>query len=53
MWPVVIVLIPPSLHNNLSLFPVPKDFTVQALVPQLIVEALNIAVLPGTSRLNE
>ena len=53
MRPVVIVLLPPVFYNGLSLFPVPEDFTIQALIPQLIVEALNIAILPWAARIDE
>jgi len=53
VWPVIIVLLPEGLHDDPCLPPIPEDLSVQTFIPQLIVETLNIAVLPGTARLDK
>jgi len=53
VWPVVIVLLPEGFHNSLRLSTVPEDFTIQTFIPQLIVEALNVAILPRAAWRNE
>ena len=47
------MLLYPGFHNGLSLFPILADFTIQALIPQLIVEAVDVAILTGTIRFDE
>jgi len=49
--PVCIILDPPSLDDRPGLCPVCEYLSVQTLVSHLAVEALDIRVLPRTSRL--
>jgi hypothetical protein len=49
MWPFGIVLDPPLLDDYLRLLQGIKDFSIQAFIPQLSVEALAVAVLPRAS----
>ena len=37
----------------MGLFPILENLPIQTLVPELIDEALNIAILPGTARVYE
>ena len=53
MRPVVIVLLPKGFYNSLCLLPVPEDLTVQAFIPQFIIKALYVAVLPWAARIDE
>ena len=53
MRPVMIVIHPPSINNVSRLGKAQEQFTVQAFIPQLTVKALNISILPRTSRLDE
>ncbi len=52
MWPDGVVTVPPSFDQNFSLLERIEDFRVQELVPELAVEALVVAVLPGTAGLD-
>jgi len=45
-----VVFRPPSFNQNLGLFQGIKNLSVEQLVPELPVEALVVAVLPGTAR---
>jgi len=48
-----IAVIPPLLNEDLCLLQAVEDLSVQALVPELAVKALVVAVLPGTAGLDE
>ena len=50
---VVIVILPPRFDNSFGLFPVLEYLAVQALVPKLIDEALDVTILPETARIDE
>ena len=47
-----VVFDPPLFNNYLRLLQGIKDFSIQAFIPQLAVEALAIAVLPRASALD-
>ena len=53
MWADLVVQLAPLLDKHLRLLEGVEDLAVQELVPELAVEALHIAVLPGASRLDE
>jgi hypothetical protein len=53
MRPESVVLDPPFFNQDLSLLQGVEDFAVEQLIPELSVEALNIAVFPGAPRFNE
>jgi hypothetical protein len=42
-----VVMVTPLLNEYLGLLEAAEDFAIQQLVPQLAVEALAIAILPG------
>jgi hypothetical protein len=44
-----IVVTPPALRDDLSLTLGVEDFTVEQLVAQTGIEALNVAILPGAA----
>jgi hypothetical protein len=50
MGPDPVVLAAPPLDQHLRLQQRVEDFAVQKLVPQLAVEALDVAVLPRAPR---
>src|SRR5512137_955349 len=52
MRPDIIVFQAPPFNEHLSLFQGIEDLTVEPLIPQLAVETLNEAILPGASRLD-
>ena len=52
VWPHVVILLPPPLGQDSCLQYRIEDLAVQELVPQLPVEALDIAVFPRTDRLD-
>ena len=41
-----IVVVPPTLDQNLGFLECEEDLAVQALVPELAIEALVVAILP-------
>jgi len=47
--PVLVVLLSPVGNNLLGLTVVGKSMPVQAVFPQLPIEALDVGVLPGTA----
>ena len=47
MWPDRIVVAPPLLDQHFGLLQRVEDLAVEQLVPELAVEALVVAVLPG------
>ena len=49
----VVVLPPPPLSQHLDLFERVEDLAIEKLVSQSGIERLDVAVLPGTARLNE
>ena len=53
MRPDGVVVPPPLLDDNSRLFGAVEDLPVEQLVTQLAVEALVVAVLPGTAGLDE
>ena len=46
-------MLAPALDNDLRLLQAVVDLAVEQLVPELAIEALAIAVLPGVSGLDE
>ena len=52
MRPLRVVVIPPSLDEDLGFTQRHEDLTAQQLVTQLAIKALDVPVLPGTSRLD-
>src|SRR6266571_7588836 len=50
MWPQRVVHHTPLFDHDLRLLQRVKDFSIQALVPQLSAKALTVAVLPRTPR---
>ena len=48
-----IVLMAPTFDEDLRLMQCIEEFAVQQLIPQLPVEGLHVAVLPGTPWFNE
>jgi len=52
MWPHRVVVSPPAIDQDLRFTKCVKDLTVEQLVTQLAVEALNKPVLPRTPRLD-
>jgi len=51
--PLRIIVYPPAFQKHPGLSQGIEDLPVQQLVPQLAVERLNVAVLPGTTRFDE
>jgi hypothetical protein len=51
--PKAVVTMAPLLDQDLGLLQGVKDLEVQEFVPELAVEALAVAVLPGTAGLDE
>ena len=49
----LIVLSAPDFRRHFCLLQRCKYFSVEAFVPELLVEALDVAVLPRTARLDE
>lgn len=45
-----VVVLPPSFDNDLCLLKRVEDFAIEQFIAQLGIEALAIAVLPGTTR---
>jgi hypothetical protein len=52
VWSPGVVMNTPPLRQHPDLLQRVEDFTVQEVVPQLPVETLAVAVLPGASRLD-
>ena len=52
MWTHGVVVAPPVFDHDLGLLQCVEDFTIEQLVTQLAVEALAIAILPRTTRLD-
>lgn len=48
-----IVLSTPLLDNHLRLVKRVEDLAVQHFIPKLAIETLDVAILPGTARLDE
>ena len=42
-----VVVVPPTLDQNLGFLQSEEDLAVQALIPELAVEALVVAIFPG------
>ena len=53
MWAELIVVPTPDLRQHLGLLPRREDFPVEEFIPEFAVEALDVAVLPRTPRLDE
>ncbi len=53
VWPVMIVIQPPAVQHISGLRQAQEQLAVEALVPQLAVETLHVAVLPRTARFNK
>ena len=53
MWSFLVIVLPPLLNHDLDLLQAVKDFSIEQFVPELAVEALAVAVLSWTSRLDE
>jgi len=53
MRPFRVVILPPGLNDILGTVQADEDIIVQAFIPKLAVEALNISVLNRLARLNE
>ena len=53
MRPDVVVLPPPALGEHLDLLERVEDLAVEKLVSQSGIERLDVAVLPGATRLDE
>ena len=53
MWTDLIVLSPPDLSQHLCLLQRCEDFSVEEFIPDLLVEAFDVTVLPETARLDE
>ena len=53
MRPDLVVLLPPELDQDLRLLQRVEDLSVQQLIAQLPVEALDVPVLPRRTRLDE
>ena len=51
--PLFVVFAPPACDEDLRLRQRGEDLSVEALVAQLAIEGLDIAVLPGAARLDE
>ena len=52
VWPDRVVVDAPAFGQHAQFFHRVEDLTVEELVPQLGVEALAVAVLPGRARLD-
>ena len=53
MWADGVVVAPPGFDDNLRLLPGVEILSVQELVGQARVEALDVSTLPGRNRLDE
>ena len=53
MWSSSIVMAPPIFDQDLGLSQGVEDLPVQQFIAHLAIEALDVAVLPGTAALNE
>ncbi len=53
MRPDRVVFLSPHFNQNSGFFKSGEDLAIQQLVAHLAVERFNIAVLPGTARLND
>lgn len=53
MRPNLVVVASPTFNNDLRLPQGVKDFSIEQFVPELAIEALVVAVLPGTAWLDE
>lgn len=53
MRPLVVVEVTPALDDDLRFARILEPLAVEALVSQLAVEALDVAVLPRTARCDE
>lgn len=51
--PPPVVLVPPTLDQNLGILQCVEDLPVQEFIPQLTVEALEVSVLPWAVRRDE
>jgi len=49
----LVVVFPPALDQDLRLNPTPEPFKAEALVPELVVEALVSGILPWLPRIDE
>ncbi len=49
MWPDLIIRLPPALDDHLGLPERVEELSIQQLVPQFAIEALDIPVLPGAA----
>ena len=45
MGPTLVILTSPSLNDNLRFTQAAKQFPIQAFIPQLVVEALDVPIL--------
>lgn len=52
MRPDCIIFPTPFFNQYFRLLEGVKDFAIEQLVPQLAVEALDVAIFPGTARLD-
>ena len=52
MWALLVVFTTKHLDHDLRLLERVEDLAVEQLVSELAVEALDVAVLPGTARLD-
>jgi len=46
MWPEIVILVAPAFKDDLRFEQAAEEFPVEALVAQLVMEALDVAVLP-------
>ena len=53
MRPHRIVPDPPVFNDHFGFFQAVENLAVEQLIPELSVEALNVAVFPGAARLDE
>jgi hypothetical protein len=53
VWPDPVGVLPPSLDERLGLKQRVKRFPFQQLVSKLSIEALDVAILPRSTRLDE
>jgi hypothetical protein len=50
---MVIIVQPPAIHNVSRLSQAEEQFAIEAFISKLAIEALDVAVFPGTARLYE
>ena len=50
MWPDRVVVSPPAFDDDLGLAQGVEDLAIEQLITQARIEALDVAVLPGTAR---